>query len=784
MKEIRLLFIIILFILSFYSVKAIPTISNITIQPSEPWLGENVFTSFACYDQNYSIKQVYANVIGPNRTFIILNDSFTEINNTYSHTIDHSNLPNAGTYNITLYCENLNDENKTDSKTFTVDELNSSIENISPSPGYIGDEIEIDVNVKVNDIPLEPPEIVNFTVYFNDQEKPLNSFSYDTDNDWWILRIDAPSSTGTYDVDVVTKYDEVISNSSITTEIKQPLQFDLLNISNSWVMPDDKITLTFKGLFKGSAIDLKKEYLNIKIVSDVCSIQSISQVGNYSYVEILAPNLSPGKHNLNINFSYMDFVKDISEKIEYVLSISGSILDSDDEAVDTELRFENDEIDETFVTESNGSYSGHLPIGVYDLELIFPNSKLFLDDVTIEEFNNPIKFDKTTTEISIQGIDIVDIFVYEIALNYSDVYLEIEYDDSKIFDENNIVVYKCENWNFGKKTCSGDWNLIDPEIDKVMDLVKVNTTTLSAFLIGYKREMNLEFSLDKDEYFLKDTIKITGTVKDNDRSPIQDVEIKMSISDTSITASTKSDNNGKFSLEFQGPESEGTYTVSVTAEKSSLTSVSKSTTIKFVKKESLSLKVPSEIEVKKGENASVEILITNTGKTDLFDLTLSLTGIPEEYYTSFTTQIDQIKVEEEKKIPIAFIIPGNASEGSHTGKFKVTYDDSYQEGEFILTILNEEENETSSNSTAKGFQFPSILPTAYVTLPFEGFDILSLSLFAVFTFSTSFWLKKRNKFNAKLERNHVMNLLLDIKREINREPRRIESVKQEITEND
>jgi len=775
MKKIRLLFIIILFILSFYSVKAIPTISNITIQPSKPWLGEDVFTSFVCYDQNYSIKQVYANVIGPNRTFMILNDSFTEINNTYSHTIDHSNLSNAGTYNITLYCENVNDENKTDSKTFTVYEITSSIENISPSPGYIGDEIEIDVNIKVNDIPLKPPEIVNFTVYFNDQEKNLNSFSYDTDNDWWILRIDAPSSTGTYDVDVVTKYDEVTSNSSITIEVKQALQFDLLDISKSWIIPDDIITFTFEGLFKGSVIDLKKEYLNITIGSDVCSIQDISQVGNYSYVEILASDLSPGKHDLNIIFSYMDFVKDISEEIEYVLSISGSILNSDDEAVDTELRFKNDEIDETFVTESNSSYSGRLPIGVYDLELIFPNSKLFLDDVMIDEFNNPIKFDKTAIETDLKDIEVIEIFVFEISLNYSDVYLEMEYDDSLTSDEDNIVVYKCENWNFGKKTCSGDWDHINPEINEVENLIKVNTTTLSAFLIGYKKEMHLEFSLDKDEYFLKDTIKITGTVKDNDGSPIPDVDIKVSISDTSITASTESDNNGEFSLEFQGPENEGTYTVSVTAEKSSLTSVSKSTTIKLVKKESLSIVIPSDIELKGGENASTEILITNTGKTDLFDLTLSLTGIPEEYYTSFTTQIDQIKIGEEKKLPITFIIPEDASEGSHTGKFKVTYDDTYEEGEFILTILRSDKNETSSNSTSKGFQFPSIsLPTAYVALPFEGFDIISLSLFAIFTFSTSVWLKKRNKFNAKLERNHVMNLLLDIKREINREPRRIE----------
>lgn len=295
--------------------------------------------------------------------------------------------------------------------------------------------------------------------------------------------------------------------------------------------------------------------------------------------------------------------------------------------------------------------------------------------------------------------------------------------------------------------------------------------------------MFLKFSLDKEEYFLKDTIKMTGTVEDNDEIPISDVDIKVSISDTSITASTKTDTNGEFSLKFEGPENEGTYTVTVTAEISSLGSVSKSTTVKFVRKESILLEIPSDIQVKEGQSLTTEVLIKNTGKTDLSDLTLSLTGIPEEYYSLSTTQIDQLTIDEEKKIPITFIIPVNASEESYTGKFKVTYGNDYQEGEFTLTILMREKNETLSNVTSRGFQFPSIgIPTGYFTLPSEGFNILSISLFTVFTFSTSIWLRKRN-FNLKSERDQVKNLLLDIKREMNRKPGRIEWLKKETTKN-
>jgi len=782
MKKINLLPLLIFFSLFCSIVSAYPIISDIDIDPSDPWVNEDVIIDWKCYDnETVNITNVGIRLDTPSTSTELEYTTlgFNGIEGNYSVVLDSEYTGEKGEFNVTFSCENNNTDVDITWRVFNVSELTGSF-NV-PSLAYIGDLIDIDVALRKDDTLL--PENAIFEVYLNGDQKTIEEEYYNETENWWTVKVNTPSITGIFNLDVIAKYDRTKTINNSTIEIKQPLEFELISIDNTWILPDDVITLIFNALFKGNTIDLEEEYLNIKIGSEICSIQSISQVGNYSYVEIVAPNVSAGKQNLNITFSYMDFVKDVSEEIEYVLSISGRILNSDDEAVNTELRFKNDEIDETFVTESNGSYSGRLPIGDYDLELTFPNSKLFLYDVTIDEFNDSIKFDNTTTEISIEGVDVVENFVYEIELTYSDVYLEMEYDDEGIFDEDNIVIYKCENWNFDEVTCSGDWGLIEPEIDKGENLVKINTTALSAFLIGYKREMLLEFSLDKDEYFLKDTIKITGIVEDNDESSISDADIKMSISDTSITASTKTDSNGEFSLEFEGPENEGTYTVSVTAEISSLGSVSKSTTIKMLKKESLSLEIPGDIQVKEGQSLTTEVLIKNTGKIDLSDLTLSLTGIPEEYYTLSTTQIDQLTIDEEKKIPITFIIPVNASEESYTGKFNVTYDDTYLEKEFTLTILKREKNETLSNVTSRGFQFPSIgIPIGYFTLPSEGFTILSISLFAIFTFSTSIWLKKR-KFNLKSERDQVKNLLLDIKREMNRKPGRIEWLKKETTKN-
>ena len=46
------------------------------------------------------------------------------------------------------------------------------------------------------------------------------------------------------------------------------------------------------------------------------------------------------------------------------------------------------------------------------------------------------------------------------------------------------------------------------EIDSTRNLVKVNVTSLSAFVIGNKEGMNVDFSSDKETFSLNEIVKI------------------------------------------------------------------------------------------------------------------------------------------------------------------------------------------------------------------------------------------------------------------------------------
>lgn len=756
----KLVFFLIIILSSFYSVKAIPIISNTRIEPENPWFNQDVLVSCNCNDENYSISRVYVDINGPNITISEWN--LDRVNDTYSDTIDHSYLYRNGQYDVTFHCVNNVSENVVNTKSFTVSNLTSIINNIIPSPAYIDDVIEIDVFVKKDGINLNSGVI--FNVSLNGQNKNLKQDPPICDsNKGWILKIDAPSDIGTFTLNVTAEYRETKTISSTIIEVKQPLDFVLVGIDKTWVKPNDNVTFTFKATFKGNAIDLMNEYLNFLINSVDSNILEIYRSGEYSYVKISTPNLSPGNYDLNIRFTYMDFVKDITRKINYVVPISGNVMDSNNKAVYMQLKFLNNDTQTTIITGSTGSYSGSIPPGIYDVELTFLNSKLTLSRVLINEFNNPIKYDVPSLQVSIPGVGTGQIFVYEIALAYSNAYLEMTYDDSKIVDETMMIMYECENWNFGRKLCNSDWKIVNGETDTIRNIVKINTTKISAFLIGYKKDMFLDFDTDKAEYFLKDIIKITGITQDSDSNPVPDVLITANISSTQITATTKSDKSGVFSLEFQGPDKEGNFTLSVKGEKSPFTIINKSLSIKIFRSEKISILIPESIKVNQGESSSMFISIINTGQRDYSHLTLSLSGIPDGYY-NMPSEIEELKASEEKRISIEFQIPKNASISSHTGKFKISYGNNSEEELFIFSILSVE-NKTENIPVSESFKFPNF--TGKFVLPNLGLDVLSIILVVIFVLPLSVLFKKR-KFRKSFERKEVKNILLDIKGEIER----------------
>jgi len=748
---------------------------GVKVNPAEAWIGDDVRIS-CFYDENPEgrIPIAYIERTSWSKTLTRFNDTFFEC--TYTP-------PLLGTYQV--FCS---DGAVNSSKvSFKVIDLDVTITDY-PSKVYLDKEMVLHAKlVEKGDSERIITSGVNFEVYLNSKKIPIDvDFTYPLGGEWTITtqKVSSDLKLGSYPLTLKAIYKGKTFSDSEQVEVKGALEFELINIDKTWVKPNDNITFTFKALYEGNTFEFREEYLRIWIDSDEVSISDIYQSGDYSYVKISVPSLNPGKYDLKIRLSYMGFTEEIKRDIYYVIKVSGDIKDSNDNPIHVQLKFVNDEVQETFITNSKGSYSGYLPPGVYTLELDFPNSKLILYKLNIDEFDDPIRFNYLTEGVNIPGIGIGGVFIYEIDMTYSDVYLQMEYDDSKILDETEIVVYRCEIWNFGRKICNSEWKKAIADIDSVKNIVEINTTELSAYVIGYKKNFNLDFGTNKDEYYINDIIRVMGIIEDDDKKAVPDAKITVSIPNAQISASTNSDNSGVFSLEFQGPDREGNYDIIVKAEKSPFMSMELSKSIRVYKSSHVSILISESMKIKKGEEESLPVDIVNSGQTDLYDLKLDLTEIPKEYYTLSKSEISSLRKGEEERVFINFRIPDDASITSYTGYFTVTDDGNSTQQHFILTILEWEENETNETSS-EGFKFPKIIiPTGEITLPTVSSDVLLIVIVGVVSFSVSVFLKTMKygggvqrkpqiKIEKRYEREDVKNLLLGIKMEIERPSKRV-----------
>jgi len=168
----RLPIVILSLILLLNISKAIPIISNISVNPNSLWLGESANISLNCMDDlNNTINKVYLNASGPD---IFISDwNMNNLgNNNYSLEIDESYLYKTGDYQVNVYCENNLKEIGIETISFKISQLTSEISKISPDPAYLGDEIEINAFVKKDEAKLSSR--INFTVKIGNYEKNFN----------------------------------------------------------------------------------------------------------------------------------------------------------------------------------------------------------------------------------------------------------------------------------------------------------------------------------------------------------------------------------------------------------------------------------------------------------------------------------------------------------------------------------------------------------------------------------------------------------------------------------
>ena len=471
----------------------------------------------------------------------------------------------------------------------------------------------------------------------------------------------------------------------------------------------------------------------------------VTTSGNPFQIKITMPDKDPGKHTLKIILSYNGYTANKIIPINYVITASGKIVDINGKGVSGIRIFLNNAL--KFTTSTDGTYSGNILPGIYDMKIELPHSTLYLNDVDIESFNDPIKYYYLTTDVF--GIKSYGLFIYDVSLPFSNARIIMNYDWTKVPDEKELRVYKCDEWNPVKKVCNSEWEEQTAEIKS--GTATVETASLSAYVIGIRKVLSVNFGLDKDVYNLNSPVKIDGIVEEG-TTPIDNATVKIFLNGN-LVSSTQS-KNGVFRVEFLAPDKEGNYTLLVTAEKQPYM-ICNNTRILVVKKsKEIALMIPDPVRVKQGENKTVNFLIINVGQSDVSNISVSLDGLPTDYYRILEFP-KTLKVGDNMTIPIRFVIPVNASENTFSATFRVNSNEVSKEQIFGFTI---EKSIPKENIT-----YTTNVPTANVILP-SYTDIIYVSSFGFAAISGAYTLKKIKK--RKLRRREIKNLLLDVKREI------------------
>ncbi|MEM5853621.1 MAG: carboxypeptidase-like regulatory domain-containing protein [Candidatus Aenigmatarchaeota archaeon] len=751
MKKLILFTFLFGILIFFNSALALPEINNVKLKPSsEIWVTEALEIEVNCSDSS----RVNATLIGK-AGYTIYVDSFDSSNGLYKATINPIYWRNRDDeFDATITCsDDLNNSDQEEVK-FTVSKFVVEIAKVSPSTIYLGDLIEVDVLVKRDSTPINSPD-VSFSITLDNQTiQPKINPPYDPLEGWIIFlnSSEIPNAIGTHSLKIFVGYDRVNSTKSLTFSVNEPIQFSIISLDKTWVKPNDTVKLTIQAFDKGITIPLNAENLEIKIGSTKLNTFAITPTNNYYVVTIVAPELDSGSYALSALLHYKNYTYLSEKSISYIVPISGRIVDENEKAVSTKISFYSDGVEKLrLYTDSAGAYSGNLPPGTYDVEFVFPQSTLRLYDVEVNRFEDPVRY-YYFASADVPGLNVAALFVYEVDLNYYKASIEMKYSESNVLNENLLKVYKCENWNSGRKECYGKWEEITSRIDTIRNVIYVNTTSLSAYAIGSLRKLSINFNLNKEIFYLKDLVRLRGMVVDEQKNPVENASVSIQIKNTSIKQKVFSDSNGLFTIEFLAPEKDGNYSLILAAEKHPYISFNSTLTLQVMKSKEISIVFPDTVRINQGENFTQDFSVINIGQAELYNLKISLEGIPSEHYV-LQDEIERLDVNEEKKLKIEFSIPANASVGTLSCKIKVFNEEVSKEKIFGFTII--EKNQTSTQKvTPVGF-FGKII------LPQMAPDWIYILFFAVVAFSLAFLLKKRRIKSQS--REEIKNSLLDLK---------------------
>jgi hypothetical protein len=733
---------------------AAPAINNVVANPYV-WLGENEQIVLTCSDASYNITSVYADIAGPNITLPRL--YFTGTNN-YTLTIDKLYLDRIGTFNSLITCINDNNETATQSLPIDVYELTGSINNITPENIYTDDIVEIDYSLRKNN--AEITSSASFSIKINGNSVPLKvAPAYDV-NKGWILIID-PLQVGEYTLNIDASYDRVSVETDRQINVGYGIYFSIETIDNTNLLENMNVSVLLSASERGTTIEITKDNLDIEIGSRSVEITEIVKNGENFVAKINAPAFSYGTYPLKAYLTHPRGTFTSTRDVVYRMPVSGKVIDGNNKPTNTLIQFFSGAIEKLKLqTDGSGSYSGYILPGTYKMQLTFPQSIVYLTDVNVNSFSDPLRYGYLTG-VKIPGISATGVYVYEFGLTFNKADIELGYNEKELESEDDIKILKCSSWNYGSNSCRDNWTEISGITDKVRNVVKLNVTKLSAFAVGTKDKIRVQYNFDKSLFYLRDVVRIHGIVTDINNEPIEGVSISLYNNNAEINHTATSDVGGVFLFEFLTPNTEGNYTLLLSAKKTPFINASDVLKIEVVKNTDLTILLKDTFQLMGGESSEEEIRIANTGQTDITNISFIVEGV-QEYCVLSANYTESIPVGQEKVIKLNFYVPANSSEGTFSGTIRVVSDQITKEKVFGFTVLPVTQNNSTVTTTGYSIGLPEINLDANIYI----------LLFAIACFALAYKMKKRKNKNSV----NYANTLSEIKLQMSREAAAIKGI--------
>jgi hypothetical protein len=715
-------------------------------------LGDQTTIHFNCSDGNYSIQKFEvlftSPIMIPNSSLNIQksNDYYFYLNLIY---------PYSGKYTYQIYCESDNpEENSTLANfEFFVYNFSASIESIKPGKIYEGDEIKAFVKVKRNELELNASNDLSFKIFLdNSQIQPSTPIYYDSSKGW-VLSFFSP--VGKHKLTIESRFNEKNISVERDIEVYKSVDLSFLSIDKTEVSSDDYVTLKFFAKERDYKIDNSSLSISLMLDSSILPFNYSlvdSLDGTTIEVKVRIANISVGDHTISARLIYRNQTLNKDMKIIHPLKIEGGFINYEGFGYSGKIKFKRDSFERSFTANASGYFSGFIPKGKYDVEIEikdypnYPGVKVILDDAEINSFEDPIRFD-VIKDVSIDGLGLGAVYLIKTDLQFSKATLELAYDQRKISNESEIIVYKCEDWNFAKRQCNVQLEEIDATIDKDKNIVRFDDSSFSVFIISYRKKLYLNFMTDKKNYNLNEIVAISGYVQDDDGNYVNDADVKIKIFGGD-SYSTKTDKNGYFLLQAFSPQKEGIFKIEGRASKSEFIQDIKTTEINVTKSRKLVLFLDDSYKVYEGENITIPLKIINTGQADISLARINITGLPENFKVITKQEERDIKSGEERESPIQIFAPENSSSNILL-KIYLNYENVASEKQILLLV----EKKPVQNS----------MPTARIVLPRVDKEIIYTISASLAIILATYILKKN-----KPKRNEA-KVLKEIKNEIIKE---------------